>query len=259
MRFKDQTVLITGAGYGIGKVAALSFGREGAGVVLAARSEEKIEAVAEELRAMGVKALALKTDVSSPEQVARLFERTRAEFGMVDVLVNNAGIAGPTALAREVSTAEWEETIAINLNGAFYCAREASAMMIEAKRGSIVNISSVGAIIGYALRTPYAASKAGMIGFNHALAAELGPYGIRVNVVLPGPTEGERIGRVIAARAETEGKSLEEAKKFFTDPIALKRMPSEQEVADMILFLASDQASAVTAQAIHVDGGFWMK
>ena len=259
MRFKDQTVLVTGAGYGIGKVAALSFGREGADVVLAARSEEKIEAVAEELRAVGVKALALKTDVSSPEQVARLFERTRAEFSRLDVLVNNAGIAGPTALARDVSPAEWEETIAVNLNGAFYCAREASAMMIEAKRGSIVNISSVGAIIGYALRTPYAASKAGMIGFNHALAAELGPYGIRVNVVLPGPTEGERIGRVIAARAETEGKSLEEAKKFFTDPIALKRMPSEQEVADMILFLASDGASAVTGQAINVDAGFWMK
>ena len=259
MRFKEQTIVVTGAGYGIGKVVAQAFAREGANVVLAARSREKMESVAEELRNLDTRPLVMTVDVSSEEDVKRLFGRVREDYDGLDVLVNNAGIAGPTALARDVTAEEWKETLDINLTGAFFCAREASTIMIEQSRGSIVNITSIGGRIGYPLRTPYAASKWGMIGLSHSLAAELGAYGIRVNAVAPGPIEGERINQVIAARAESEGMTFEQVREGFLQPIPLKRMPTEQEVADMVLLLASDSTSAVTGQVMHVDGGFRMQ
>jgi len=131
--------------------------------------------------------------------------------------------------------------------------------MIERGRGSIVNISSVAGRIGYPLRTPYAASKWGMIGLSHSLAAELGPHGIRVNAVLPGPIQGERIDQVIAARAEAECKTIEEARQWFVKDIPLKRMPTSEEVAEAVLFLASEAASAITGQAVNVCGGFRMQ
>ena len=159
----------------------------------------------------------------------------------------------------DVTAESWDETLAVNLRGAFYCAKYVSAAMIERRRGSIVNISSVAGRIGYALRTPYAASKWGMIGLSHSLAAELGPHGIRVNAVLPGSTDGERLNRVIAARAATEGKPVEEVRDWYVRDIPIQRMVSEAEVADAVLFLASDQASGMTGQAVSVCGGFCMR
>ena len=123
MRFKEQTIVVTGAGYGIGKVVAQAFAREGANVVLAARSREKMESVAEELRNLDTRPLVMTVDVSSEEDVKRLFGRVREDYDGLDVLVNNAGIAGPTALARDVTAEEWKETPDINLTGAFFCAR----------------------------------------------------------------------------------------------------------------------------------------
>jgi NAD(P)-dependent dehydrogenase (short-subunit alcohol dehydrogenase family) len=259
MGFKGQTVIVTGAGYGIGRAIALGFGRQGANVVLAARSRDKLEAVATDLTALGTTPLTVVTDVSSEPDVAAMARAAVSRYGGIDVLVNNAGIAGPTKLARDIAPAEWEETLAINLSGAFYCATHVSGVMIERKRGSIVNIASVAGRIGYALRTPYAASKWGMIGLSHSLAAELGPYGIRVNAVVPGPIRGERIDQVIAARAQTEGKSFEEASQWFVKDIPLRRMPTAEEVAEAVLFLASDAASAITGQAVNVCGGFRMQ
>ncbi len=258
-RFKDQTVLITGAGYGIGKAAALAFGREGANVVLAARSQEKMEAVAEELRTLNTKPLVVVTDVASEGDVNHLFEETMKTYQTLDVLVNNAGIAGPTKLAQDIESAEWLETLNVNLTGAFYCAKHASPIMIAQKKGSIVNISSVAGRIGYPLRTPYAASKWGMIGLSHSLAAELGSYGIRVNVVVPGPIGGDRINRVIAARAEAENQTFEEVKNDLISLIPLKRMATEEEVTDAILYFASNTASAITGQVLNVDGGSRMQ
>ncbi len=259
MRFKDQAVIVTGAGYGIGKQIALAFGREGAHVVLAARSTEKMEGVAEELRGMGTRPVVFPLDVRFEDQVKGLVDKTLAEFGKVDVLVNNSGIAGPTKLARDISGEEWIESMDVNLNGAFYCAKYVSTPMIEAKRGNIVNIGSVASRIGYPLRTPYAASKWGMVGLSHSLAAELGPYGIRVNAILPGPIRGERFDRVVAARAEAEGKNFEEQMEEYTGMVPLRRLVSEEEVADTVTYIASDGASGVTGQAFTVCGGFRMQ
>ncbi len=258
-RFRERIVIVTGGGYGIGKAIALAFGREGAHVVLAARSEEKMRAVAHALEDLGTRPLVCPTDVSSEEDVRAMVAAALARYDHVDVLVNNSGIAGPTGIARDITAKDWNETLAINLSGAFYCAKHVSASMIARGRGNIVNISSVAGRIGYALRTPYAASKWGMIGLSHSLAAELGPHGIRVNAVLPGSTDGDRLNRVIAARAASEGKTFDEARDWYVKDTPMKRMVSEDEVAEAVLFLASDAASGMTGQAVSVCGGFVMR
>ena len=257
--FRGQTVIVTGAGYGIGRAIARAFGREGANVVLAARSRDKLAAVADELRAMGTDPSFEVTDVTSEASVESAIAHTLSRYGAIDVLVNNAGIAGPTKLARDVSADEWNETVGVNLTGAFYCAKHVAAAMMARKRGCIVNIASVAGRMAYQLRSPYAASKWGLIGFSHSLAAELAPHGIRVNAVLPGATAGERMERVIATRAEREGKSNDETRAGYLKDVPMGRMITEAEVAEAVLFLASDAASGLTGQAIAVDGGYRMQ
>ena len=259
MRFKDQAVIVTGGGYGIGKRIALAFGREGANVVLAARSKEKMGAVAAELKKLGTRPLVFPLDVRFEEQCQSLVRKTLAEYKRIDVLVNNSGIAGPTKLARDITREEWIESMDVNLNGAFYCAKAVSGPMIEAKRGAIVNISSVAGRIGYALRTPYAATKWGMLGLSHSLAAELGPHGIRVNALLPGPVKGERFDGVVAARAKAEGVPFEQMMAQWMAQVPLRRQVTEEEVAEAVTFLASGAASGITGQAFNVDGGFRMQ
>jgi NAD(P)-dependent dehydrogenase (short-subunit alcohol dehydrogenase family) len=258
-RLSGQVAIVTGGGKGIGRAIALAFGREGADIALAARSKDRMDAVAAELVAMGRAPSVHVTDVSSEREVREMVGAVRRHHGKIDVLVNNAGIAGPTALAGDVRSEDWNETIGINLSGAFFCAKHVSSAMIERRSGCIVNISSIAGRIGYALRTPYAASKWGMIGLSHSLAAELGPYGIRVNAVLPGSTAGERLDRVIAARAAAEGKSIDEVRKWYVKDTPLERMVTEDEVAETVVFLASDAASGVTGQAMSVCGGFCMR
>ena len=259
MRFQDRIVIVTGGGYGIGRAIALAFGREGAHVVLAARSRDRLEGVAHELRGMGTKPTVAVLSVSDEAAVASMVDSAIRTYGRVDVLVNNAGITGPTALARDIDTAAWREMVDVNLNGAFYCAKHVARGMIERKSGAIVNIASIAGRIGYALRTPYAATKWGLIGLSHSLAAELGPHGIRVNAVLPGPVEGDRVRQVIADRAKATGQSLEEAAKIFTANLPLGRFVTAEEVAGAVTFLASDDAAAITGQALNVDSGFRMQ
>ena len=258
MRFRDRVVVVTGGGYGIGRGIALAFGREGAHVVLAARSREKLEAVAGELRTMGTRPLVAEVSVSDEAAVAAMVRSAESEYGRIDVLVNNAGIAGPAGLTRDIAADGWRETIETNLTGAFLCAKHVARGMIERKEGAIVNIGSVAGRIGYALRAPYAASKWGMIGLSHSLAAELGPDGVRVNIVLPGSTEGERLERVVRERAAAEGKSIEETQAFYRN-VPLGRMVTADEVAAAVTFMASEDAKSITGQVLNVDAGFRMQ
>lgn len=259
MRFRNWSVIVTGGGYGIGQAIALAFGREGANVLLAARSKEKLEAVAGELKSLGTRPMVAVLSVSDEPKVAHAVREFHAESGRLDVLVNNSGIAGPTKLATEIGLDEWHDTIETNLTGAFLFAKHAAAVMMKQGKGSIVNISSVAGRIGYPLRTPYAASKWGMIGLSHSLATELGPHGIRSNVVLPGATEGDRMQRVIADRARAEGRTLDEAGRWFTKNLPLRRMVTADEVATAVTFLASDDAAGITGQTLNVDAGFRMQ
>src|SRR6185295_5216723 len=176
-------------------------------------------------------------------------------FGKLDILVNNAGIVGPTAPITKVSKHEWDETIAINLTGAFLCARAVLPGMIEKRSGKIINIASVAGRMAYALRAPYAVSKWGMIGLTRTLAQEVGPYNIQVNAVLPGPTAGERMQRVIDERAEKMHLSSEEVEKQYVGATALKRMVDPEHVAATVVFLASRDSDSITGQSVEVTAG----
>lgn len=260
-RFSGKVAIVTGGGYGIGEAIVRELAAEGCAVVIAARSKDKIDSLADEIRQAGGKAEAVVTDVSNEDHVQRAIGQAIETFGQVDILVNNAGIAGPTKLATEISSAEWHETIEVNLSGAFYCAKHAAAAMIERGRGgAIVNIASVAGRIGYGMRTPYAASKWGMIGLNHSLAAELGKFDIRVNCVCPGAVQGERIDAVIKARAEAAGISEEAATKQIASGVPLGRMVTAKEVARAVLYFADENdSSGVTGQAFTVCGGARMQ
>jgi NAD(P)-dependent dehydrogenase (short-subunit alcohol dehydrogenase family) len=195
-----------------------------------------------------------KADVSSDADVARLFADLRTNLGGLDVLVNNAGVAGPTGGVEEISPAEWRRTIDVCLTGQFLCAHHAVPLLKAAGGGSIVNLSSAAGRFGYAFRTPYSAAKWGVIGFTQSLAKELGPANIRVNALLPGIVEGPRMTGVISARARQLDVSYKEMEKTYLDRVSLRRMVTAQDVAATALFLVSEAGRNMSGQSIGVDG-----
>src|SRR5581483_7266584 len=197
MRLQERVCIITGGGRGLGREMALTFAREGARVVVAGTSEAALQQTAAEIHEGGARAIAVRCDVSDEAAVEQLAEKTLAEFGQIDVLVNNAGAIGPTALTSEVSLDDWNRTLAVNLTGAFLCARAVLPHMAARRQGKIINIASIAGHIGYPLRAPYAASKWGMLGLNQTLAAEWGQHNIQVNAISPGPVRGERMDEVV--------------------------------------------------------------
>lgn len=195
-----------------------------------------------------------KADVSSDADVERLFADVRAHLGGLDVLVNNAGIAGPTGGVEEISPADWRRTIDICLTGQFLCAHHAVPMLKKEGGGAIINLSSAAGRFGYAFRTPYSSAKWGVIGFTQSLAKELGPNNIRVNAILPGIVEGPRMTGVIDARAKQLGVSYDEMEKTYLDRVSLRRMVSPKDVAATIAFLISKAGANISGQLIGVDG-----
>ena len=195
-----------------------------------------------------------RADVASESDVARLFDDVRAGLGGLDLLVNNAGIAGPTGGVEEIAPADWRRTIDVCLTGQFLCAHHAVPMLKAAGGGAIVNLSSAAGRFGYAFRTPYAAAKWGVIGFTQSLAKELGPSNIRVNAILPGIIEGPRMTGVIEARARQVGVSYEAMEKTYVERISLRRMTTAADVAAMVAFLASAAGRNISGQSLGVDG-----
>lgn len=252
---KDKVAVVTGGGRGIGRVIALALARAGADVVLAARSRGPLEATQAEIEALGREALVVPTDVRREESVQALAEQVLAHFGHVDILVNNAGITGPTALLWEVTPAEWEETFAVNVTGPYLCCRAFLPSMIERRAGSIIFVSSMTGKRPLVGRATYGAGKLALVGMARTLAWETGPYGIRVNVISPGAVEGERVERVIRDQARVEGISLEESRRNFTGNSPLGRMVLPQNIADAVLFLASDSAASITGEDLNVSAG----
>jgi NAD(P)-dependent dehydrogenase (short-subunit alcohol dehydrogenase family) len=255
MSLANQVAIVTGGGNGIGRAIALRLACEGADVVIAARRQATLEECAAAVRAQGRKALPMVTDVSREDDVNALAKKALEAFGRIDILVNNAGIIGPTAPVVSVKRADWDEVMAINLTGAYLCSKAVLPDMIARRSGKIINISSVAGKVAYALRSPYAVSKWGMIGLTLTLAQEAGPSNIQVNVICPGPVAGERMRRVIEHRAAELGRPAAEVARIYVEDTALKRMATEEDVAALVAFLASSEADNITGQAIDVSAG----
>lgn len=246
----DLRVLVTAGAAGIGRSIAMAFDAAGASVYIC----DVDTAAMQELREDAPRIASSKADVSSPAEVSALFADALQHLGGLDVLVNNAGITGPTVPIEHLSIGDWDRTIAVDLSGMFYCTRLAVPHLKAAGGGSIVNLSSIAGRLGYPLRSHYSAAKWGVIGFTKSLAVELGPSNIRVNAILPGVVEGERVERVVAARAVARGVTFEQAMSQFVAPISLRHMVSPDEIADMAVFLSSQSGRSISGQALSVCG-----
>jgi NAD(P)-dependent dehydrogenase (short-subunit alcohol dehydrogenase family) len=249
-------VLITGGASGIGLVIARAFIDAGARVHVCDASPDAIDALTKVEASAECNAItSTLADVSDKEAVERVFADVQSGLGGLDVLVNNAGIAGPTGGIEELDVNEWEETIDVNLNAQFYFARRAVPLLRDAHGGgTIIALSSVAGRLGYAFRTPYAATKWAVVGMTKSLAIELGPSNIRVNAIQPGIVKGPRIERVIAARAKQLNLPYEEMEKQYLAKISLRRMTTPEEIAATALFLCSPAGSGISGQAISVCG-----
>jgi NAD(P)-dependent dehydrogenase (short-subunit alcohol dehydrogenase family) len=263
-RLKDRVAFVTGGGSGIGKAIARSFVEEGASVCLAGRNLENLDAAVSEFEAMGGKALAVGMDILRENEVTDAIEKVVATFGRIDILVNNSGIGGPTKHVWDLTLEEWNEVIAVDLTGSMLASREVLKRMVPAGRGGvIINIGSEGGRSGdgrsgYPMRAPYCCAKMGIIGLTETLARECGPYGIRVNCITPGAVKGDRFIRVMQGRADAEGVSFEEVLQAEMRHYSLGRPTEEYELGRTAVFLASEEASAITGQTIPVNCGMHM-
>ncbi len=245
-----KRVFLSAAAAGIGRAIADRFLQAGAHVCIC----DIDEAALARLEGSHDRLTVVRADVADPGQLESAFLTVARDLGGLDVLVNNAGISGPTANTESISPADWQRTIDVNLNGAFYCSRLAIPLLKTSGAGSIINIGSTAGLHGYPLRAPYAASKWALIGLTKTLAMELGPHGIRVNAVCPGSVEGPRIDGVHAAKAAARGVSVEEIREAFRQKSSLRTLIAPDDVAETILFLCSDSAARISGQALAVDG-----
>lgn len=244
--------IVTAAGGGIGYAIAATLRANGARVYICDIDAARVESVRAEWPDVGAR----QADVSDVAQVDQLFEAAEAELGGLDLLVNNAGIAGPTGPVETLTPADWDRTLAVNINSQFYCARRAVPLLKAAGGGAIVNLSSAAGLFGYPLRTPYAASKWAVIGFTKSLAMEVGDDHIRVNAICPGLVAGPRIDGVIRDRADAQGVSFEEMRERYLGQNSLHTFVTAQDIADMVLFLCTGVGSRISGQALAVDGNF---
>ena len=248
------TAIVTGASQGIGQQIALTMADRGANVALAARSDGIYET--HQLIGDAERSLPVETDVADEASVEAAVAETVETFGGLDCVVNNAGIAGPTKPVEEVEVDEWRRTLDVNLMGMYLMVKHAVAHLRESDRASVISLSSISGKRPLPNRTPYVASKMGVIGLTRTWAFELGDDDITVNAVCPGATKGPRIDDVIEKQAESLGVSFEEAKRrVFTDDVALGILVDREDTANMVAFLASDRARHITAQDVNVDGG----
>jgi 3-oxoacyl-[acyl-carrier protein] reductase len=247
----NRVAIITGGAKGIGKGIALKFAEEGCDVVVNALHIEGARKVADRVKELGRRSLAIGADVSKSAEVNDMVARTIKQFGKIDILVNNAGgVSGPDNLAENVTEEDWDRIIDVNLKGQFLCCKAVIPHMKERKYGKIINVSSMGAIHPPAPIVHYHSSKGGVLGLTNDLAFELASFNINVNAILPGPVLTEFFDTVV--------KDMPDKEAFFrslADRVPLKRIGKPEDIAGVALFLASELSSYVTGEAINAGGG----
>ncbi|HXW82356.1 MAG TPA: SDR family NAD(P)-dependent oxidoreductase [Acidimicrobiales bacterium] len=255
---EGRTAAVTGGARGLGRTIVTVLAGRGADVAVLVRDPSSASSVAEEVRALGRRAEVVRCDLSEEASVAEAAATTLSQFGHLDVLVCNSGIAGPTANLWDTTTEEWWEALWVNVVGTFFACRAFLPTMIERRSGSVVLIGSMTGKRPLPGRTSYAASKLGLVGLARTLAVEVGGYGVRVNVVSPGPIEGERLERVMRAQAEHLGVTLEEVRGRLLRETALGHAVPPQDIADAVAFLAGDAAASITGEDLNVSAGMVM-
>jgi len=257
MKLKDRVAIITGSGRGIGRAIAERFAREGAAVLLNSRTEKELQQTADAIQQAGGRAAFVVGNVAEETTPEMLIATARKQWGQVDILVNNAGIYGSVKPLTELTAQEWDRILAVNLRSAFLLTRAVLPAMVERRRGVILNISSVSGKYAFGLSGAYAASKAGLLALTRTAAAEVGRQGVRLNALCPGPIAGTRMWDELGpALSEKMGISREELEDVVLGSILQGRRQTPEEVAAAAVFLCSDDSSAITGQAVNVDGGF---
>jgi NAD(P)-dependent dehydrogenase (short-subunit alcohol dehydrogenase family) len=251
MRFEGKVAVVTGGSSGIGRATALQFAREGATVVIADVTEHEAVVVAEELQTLAPESFHLRCDVGNPSDVASMIGLISSRFGRLDFAVNNAGIEGPHATIADTEDDDWRRTINVNLDGVFYCLKHEMRFMQQQKSGAIVNVSSIFGQVAASKAPAYVASKHAVIGLTRSAALEGAPFGIRVNAVCPGYIETPMVmNRGLRAADDPQTRADIAARA------PLNRMGTPQEIAHVIAWLCSDEASFITGHPLVADGGF---
>lgn len=245
INLKGKRALVTAGGAGMGRASVLAMHELGAEVVTC-----DIDATL--LQSLPAQVTSIVCDVSDAEQVDRMFDQLVP--GGLDILVNNAGIGGPTKRVEDITAEEWRTTMAVGIDSQFFCARRAVPVFRAQESGVIINMISAAGIMGYPNRTPYASAKWAVTGFTKTLAMELGPANIRVNGVVPGNVEGERIERVINAHAEKDGLEPAEVRRLYALSTSMQCYIDPEEIAELICFLCSEYGRHISGQIIAVDG-----
>lgn len=249
---QDQRIVVTAGAQGIGLAITSTFVAAGARVHICDVNDDFLASARQQFADAPVSYS--RTDVANETEVDAMFAELQQRWGGLDVLVNNAGIAGPTARVEDTDLTAWDQTIAVNLTGPFLCTRRAVPLLKSAGGGSIVNISSVAGRLGFPLRTPYSASKFGVIGLTESWAMELGPSNIRVNAILPGIVAGDRQERVIAAKAASYGLAHEDMRERLLSKVSMRKMVTAQDIANQILYICSPAGAAISGQRLSVCG-----
>jgi NAD(P)-dependent dehydrogenase (short-subunit alcohol dehydrogenase family) len=254
-RLDEKVAIVTGGGTGIGREIALPLASCGASVVVAGRTRSTLAETVAMVEAAGGTAVATIADTSVERDVEALFARCTDEFARLDVLVNNAAIAGPVGPIWDLDREGWEQAIAVNLTGPWLCSRAAAKWMVAQRSGRIVNIGSLSGKRALANRTPYTTTKLGLVGLTRTLALELGPYGVTVNTVSPGAVATERLDLL----AELQGRRVDDLIAEFSELTALGRLSKPADIAAAVTFLASDEAQSITGVDLTVDAGVWLQ
>lgn len=247
---KGRRVVVTAGAQGIGLAITAAFVEAGAEVHICDVSDEFLASAKRQFPSVTQS----KTDVSNETQVDAMFAELEKRWGKLDALINNAGIAGPTAKVEDTAASDWDQTIAVNLTGPFLCTRRAVPLLKKNGGGAIVNLSSAAGRLGFPLRTPYSASKFGVIGLTESWAMELGPDNIRVNAILPGIVAGERQERVIAAKAASYGIAHETMRERLLSKVSMRKMVTAQDIANQIIFICSPAGAMISGQSLSVCG-----